>query len=78
MQAASSIYIRKDLKEALRKLKRHPKESYNDVIERLLACSVDPESLSDEAVRGLEEALDDIRHHRLSPEKDVMAEFRVE
>lgn len=72
---ATSISIREDLKEKLRHLKRHPKESYSDVIERLLASSVDSEPLGDEAILGLEEALDDIRHHRLSPEKDVMAEF---
>lgn len=78
MQAASTIYIRKDLKEKLQELKRHPKESYNDVIERLVTLSVDDEPLNREAINGLEEALDDIKHHRLSAEEDVMAEFGVE
>jgi predicted CopG family antitoxin len=75
MQAASTIYIREDLKEKLRELKRHPKESYNDVIERLATRSVDDEPLNSEAIKGLEEARDDIRHHRLSAEEEVMAEF---
>ena len=78
LQAASTIYIREDLKEKLQELKRHPKESYNDVIERLVTLSVDDEPLNREAIRGLEEALDDIKHHRLSAEQDVMAEFGVE
>ena len=78
MQAASTIYIREDLKEKLQELKRHPKESYNDVIERLLTLSADDEPLNREAIKGLEEALDDIKHHRLSAEEDVMAEFGVE
>jgi predicted CopG family antitoxin len=77
MQAASTIYIREDLKEKLQELKRHPRESYNDVIERLLACAVDTEPLSDEAISGLEEALDDIKHRRLYSEEEIMAEFGV-
>jgi len=78
MQAASTIYIREDLKEKLQELKRHPKESYNDVIERLVTRSVDHEPLSTEAIKGLEEALDDIKHHRMYSEEEVMAEFGVE
>jgi predicted CopG family antitoxin len=78
MQAASTIYIREDLKDKLQNLKRHPKESFNDVIERLLAHSVDSEPLSEDAIRGLEEALDDIRHRRLHSEEEIMAEFGVE
>jgi len=78
MQAASTIYIREDLKEKLRELKRHPKESYNDVIERLVTLSEDNEPLNAEAIKGLEEALEDIKHHRVYPEEVVEAEFGVE
>jgi predicted CopG family antitoxin len=78
MQAASTIYIREDLKEKLQELKHHPKESYNDVIARLIASSVDDEPLNEEAIRGLEEALDDIKHRRLYSENEIMAEFGVE
>jgi len=78
LQAASTIYIREDLKERLRELKRHPKESYNDVIERLVNLSVDHEPLNAEAIKGLEEALDNIKHRRLYSEEEVMAEFGVE
>jgi predicted CopG family antitoxin len=78
MQAASTIYIREDLKERLQELKHHPKESYNDVIERLVKLCVDHEPLSDEAIKGLEEALDDIKHRRLHTEEEIMAEFGIE
>ncbi len=80
MQAASTIYIREDLKEKLQdqELKRHPRESYNDVIERLVASAVDDVPLNDDAIRGLEEALEDIRHCRLHSEEEIMAEFGVE
>jgi len=78
MQSASTIYIREDLKEKLQELKRHPKESYNDVIERLVALSVDYEPLNAEAIKGLEEALDDIKHQRIYSEEVIKAEFGVE
>jgi len=78
MQAATSIYIREDLKDQLNSLKRHPKESYNDVIERLVILAVDDESLSEDAIKGLEEALDEIRQGNLIPESEIMKKYGVE
>jgi predicted transcriptional regulator len=78
MQAATTIYIRKDLKGQLDDLKRHPKESYSDVIERLVSVAVDDEPLSEEAIKGLEEALEDIKRGNLISEEEIKAEFGVE
>jgi len=78
MQAASSIYIREDLKMQLNNLKRNPKESYNDVIERLVNLTVDDEPLSAEAIKGLEEGLDDIKKGNLISEKDIRKKYGVE
>jgi predicted CopG family antitoxin len=78
MQAASSIYIREDLKTQLNNLKRNPKESYNDVIERLVNLTIDDEPLSAEAIRGLEESLDDIKSGNLIPEEDIRKKYGVE
>ncbi len=77
MQAATSIYIREDLKTQLNTLKRHPKESYNDVIERLLTLAVDEEPLSEETLAGLEESLEDVRKGNLIPEKEIMKKYGV-
>ncbi|MDD1685267.1 MAG: hypothetical protein LUQ19_05185, partial [Methanoregula sp.] len=77
MQAASSIYIRKDLKIQLNKLKRNPKESYNDVIERLVNLTIDDEPLSAEAIRGLEEGLDDIKKGNLISEENIRKKYGV-
>lgn len=78
MQAASSIYIREDLKTRLNDLKRNKKESYNDVIERLVNLAVDEEPLDEETIRGLEESLEDIRKGNLISEEEIKAEFGVE
>jgi predicted transcriptional regulator len=77
MQAATTIYIREDLKDRLNGLKHHPKESYNDVIERLVTLAVDDEPLSDEAIKGLEEALEDVKAKRLIPEEEIMKKYKV-
>jgi predicted CopG family antitoxin len=78
MQAASTIYVRKDLKERLNGLKRHPKESYNDVIEHLVSMALDDEPLSEEAIKGLEEALEDIKKGNLIPEEVIRKKYGVE
>jgi predicted CopG family antitoxin len=78
MQAASTIYVRKDLKERLNGLKRHPKESYNDVIEHLVSMAFDDEPLSEETIQGLEEALEDIRKGILIPEEAIRKKYGVE
>jgi predicted CopG family antitoxin len=78
MQATGSIYIREDLKTQLDKLKRNPKESYNDVIERLVNLTVDDEPLSADAIKGLEEGLDDIKRGNLISEKDIRKKYGVE
>jgi hypothetical protein len=51
---------------------------FNDVIERLVTLSIDHEIMNDEAIKGLEEALDNIKHRRLHSEEEIMAEFGVE
>ena len=77
MQAASSIYIREDLKTQLSSLKRHPRESYNDVIERLVTLAVDDEPLSEETIQGLEESLQEVRQGKLIPEKEILKKYGV-
>ena len=78
MQAATTIYIREDLKGRLNNLKQNPKESYNDVIERLVSRAVDDEPLSEEAIKGLEEALEEIRQGRLISEEEIMKKYGFE
>ena len=78
MQAATSIYLREDLKDQLNSLKWHPKESYNDVIERLINLAVDKEPLSEDVIKGLEEALEEVRQRKLIPESKIMKKYGVE
>ena len=59
----------------LTSLKRYPRESYSSVVERLVNLAIDEEPLSDEAILGIEEALEDIKQGRLHSEEEIMKEF---
>jgi len=76
--SATTVWITSANKDRLEGLKRHPRESYNDVIGRLLDMAVDDEPLSEEAIWGIEEALEDIKEGRLYSEDDIRKEFGVE
>jgi len=66
------------VKEQLKSLQQYPKESYNDIIKRLITCAIDPYPLSAEEIAGIEEALEDIKAGRVHTEEEIMKEFGVE
>lgn len=75
MTATTTICIDPKVKGKLTSLKHHSRESYSSVIERLTNLAIDEEPLSDEAIHGIEEALEDIKHGRLHSEEEIMKEF---
>ncbi|MDG6249752.1 hypothetical protein [Methanocalculus sp.] len=77
MRTGTSIRIRCDLRDQLESLKHHPKESYNDVIERLLRLAIDDEPLGEEAEIGLEEALKEMKAGKFIPESEIMKEYGI-
>lgn len=74
---STTISIDKSVKELLNELKLHPREPYSSVVERLVRMAVDEDPLSDDAIEGIEEALEDIRLGRVYSEEDIKAEFDV-
>lgn len=74
----TTIQLQAEVKEHLDLLKKHPRESYNDVIKRLVDSRIDAEPLSEEVIEGIEEALEDIRKGRLHTEDEIRKEFDVE
>ncbi|GFO96580.1 hypothetical protein ig2599ANME_0769 [groundwater metagenome] len=75
MNATTTICIDPKVKDMLTSLKRYSRESYSSVVERLANMAIDEEPLSDEAIRGIEEALEDIKHGRIHSEEEIMKEF---
>jgi len=58
-------------------MKRYPRETFDDVIRRLMDAAGDEEPLSDEAIRGIEESLEDIKAGRLYTLAEARAELQA-
>ena len=56
-------------------IKIHPRETYDDVINRLVDCAVDDIPLSDETLKHLKEAIEDVRAGRGRPMNDVLRDL---
>ncbi|ADI74093.1 conserved hypothetical protein [Methanohalobium evestigatum Z-7303] len=72
---STTISIVPRTKEKLDSLRRFPQKSYNSIIERLIIMSVDEDELSDEAIQGIEEALEDIKKGRLYTHDELKREY---
>ncbi|GAB6284951.1 MAG: hypothetical protein STSR0009_11510 [Methanoregula sp.] len=55
------IRIRKETKESLTKFRTHPRETYDQVISRLITSQTDREPISEDTLKAIEEGLADIR-----------------
>ncbi|KAF1073557.1 hypothetical protein MKMG_02125 [Methanogenium sp. MK-MG] len=75
MSTITSIRISTDMRDKLSELKVHPKESYEDVIKRLVEDCVDDEPLSDATIQAIEESLADIKAGRVYSLEDVAEEL---
>jgi predicted transcriptional regulator len=77
MGVVATIKVKPEIKAMLDGLKVHPRESYSDVIGRVVCRAYDPEPLSSEEIAGLEDALADIKAGRTHSEADIKAAFGV-
>jgi predicted transcriptional regulator len=75
MTATTTICLDPKVKDKLESLKRYSRESYGSVVERLANMALDEEPLSDDAIHGIGEAIEDIKHGRLHTEDEIMEEF---
>ncbi len=78
MAVEATIKVSAGVKGRLDALKIHPRETYNDVIERLTSMAIDPDPLTDDELRGLEEARKDRREGRTYTHDQVLAELGLE
>lgn len=60
----TTIQLDRRTRDRLKELKIHPRESYNKVVQRLLALKTDEGKLSGETIREIEQSLEDIRAGR--------------
>ena len=68
----TSIQLENKTKSKLNKMKIFPKESYDDVVNKLINIAEDDEGvLSKSTIKDLEEALDDVKKGRLLSHSQV-------
>lgn len=75
MATSTTIKLEMATKASLDELKIHPRETYDDVIKRLVHIAIDEEPLSDETLEHLKEAMEDVKAGRVQPMDDVYREL---
>ena len=73
----TTIQIDKKTRDRLKELKLHPKESYDKVVERLLALRTDEGELSEETIREIELSLEDIKSGRTLSMNEVKQRLKI-
>jgi predicted CopG family antitoxin len=74
---ATTIQIDKKVRDKLKKLKIHPRESYNNVVERLIELRTDEGELSEETIRDIEKSLQDVRAGRTLSMDEVKKRLKM-
>jgi len=73
--AMTTVQLRPETKEKLDNLKIHPRETYDELIDRLADAAYDDEELSDEEIAGMKESEKDIKAGRVRSLRDIMKDL---
>lgn len=71
----TTIQVTKRTKKELQKMKLFPKETYEEVIQRLIEISREEEGLSTETIQNIEKALEDVKKGRIYSTEEVKKEL---
>ena len=71
----TTIQLENKTRTRLEKMKMFSRESYNDVIKRLINSAENDEDLGVESIKAIEKSLDDIKKGRIYPLKQVKKEL---
>ncbi|MCX6685952.1 MAG: hypothetical protein NTV10_04820 [Methanoregula sp.] len=73
--AMTTVQLRPETKKKLDNLKIHPRETYDELIDRLADAAYDDEELSDEEIAGMKESEEDIKAGRVRSLRDIMKDL---
>ena len=73
----TSIRIQATTRDHLQRLKEHPRESFDDVITRLIDATADDEPLSEETLATIEQSLKEYREGMYYTPEEILAELDV-
>lgn len=74
----TTIQLRPETKARLDEVKVHPRETYDEAVNRLLDMAYDPEPLSEETLQQIEEGIADIRAGRYRSLEEIVQEQGLE
>lgn len=74
----TTIQLRPETKARLDDVKAHPRETYDETVNRLLDMAYDPEPLSEETLQRIEEGIADIRAGRYRSLDEIVREQGLE
>lgn len=73
----TTIQLDKKVRDRLKELKIHPRESYSKVLERLLTIRTEDGELTEQTIRDIEKSLDDIKAGRTLSMNDVKKRLKI-
>jgi predicted transcriptional regulator len=73
--AMTTVQLRPETKEKLDDLKLHPRETYDELIDRLADAAYDDEPLSDDEIDAIRESENDIKAGRVRSLRDIMKDL---
>jgi predicted transcriptional regulator len=74
---ATTIQLEEKTKEELERVKLFPRETYNEVIIRLIMTSQEESELSEQTIKNIEKALEDVKKGRLYSTEEVRKELGI-
>ncbi len=74
----TTIQVEEKVRHRLEEMKTHRRETYNEVIKRLMASSRQEEILSEQSLKNIESALEDIKKGRVYSTNDVRKKFGLD
>ena len=73
--AKTTVQLRPETKEKLDDLKLHPRETYDDLINRLADAAYDDEALSEEEIEDIRASEKDIKAGRVRSLREIMKDL---
>jgi len=73
----TTIQLEEKTKEKLERMKLFPRETYNEVIIRLVLTSQEETELGEQTIKNIEKALEDVKKGRLYSTKEVRKELGI-
>jgi predicted transcriptional regulator len=71
----TTVQLRPETKKKLDDLKLHPRETYDELIDRLADAAYDDEPLSDTEIEAIRESENDIKAGRVRSLRDIMKDL---